>query len=160
MRINRPDGIAQENRSHPFFILLRKFADEQQREAIDLTKSFIITSVMLGVMALAACITLVDGISSIIFILPCMTITIYLIYRRYRTIQLLLHDNAFDEVDHMIHSNDYQLSNINMEKMINMMNQCTEVTGRIKALRGYLYESSAILVAIELVFIIYRFVER
>lgn len=136
MKINRPDGISQENRSHPFFILLRKFADTQKDEANVITKNFILYGILgLGMALFTVIMTLLEldvGFYPLVVALGYLSLTIITIYRRYRSLQMILKSNSFEEVDHMIYSNDYQLCNLNMEKLVNMIAYCAQITGRME----------------------------
>lgn len=133
MRINRPDGISQENRSHPFFIMLRKFADSQKDEAIYTSRDFVYTAIVQIVFPI---ITMSMAFLDPLFIIVgvgLLLVSLGMIRHRYKTLQTLLSTTIFQDVDYMIHSNDFQLSNLNMEKIINDITRCAETTGRLKA---------------------------
>lgn len=133
MRISRPDGISQENRSHPFFIMLRKFADEQYEVASYATNLYIrylaSALVVCAVAVIASATAFINVIPLVIF----MALALYLPdIKRYRDFKELLHSTCFNDVERMIFSNDYQLSHLNMEETINTMVKCTRVTGSIE----------------------------
>lgn len=138
MRINRPDGISQENRSHPFFILLRRFSDEQREMAMRCSKDFVLYSIFTGLVFLPLLFTLFFDWVYVIAPLSLLTGYGFIIRDRYQHLKNLLASTNYDEVEHMIYSNDYQMTNLNMEKMINMMTQCTRITG---GLQSFLYET-------------------
>ena len=133
MRINRPDGISQENRSHPFFILLRKFADEQYEVASYATHFYIRYLIGMGVVI---AIGIVSSLTAFIEVFPLVVVGVLALYlpdiKRYRDFKRLLSETCFNEVERMIFSNDYQLSHLNMEEIINTMVKCTRVTGSIE----------------------------
>lgn len=131
MRINRPDGISQENRSHPFFILLRKFADTQRDEAEKTAKAFLTSSLICMIASILTNLILFFNPILMVITIPMVVINGFTIYHRYRNLQDLLASNSFKEVDQMIYSNDFQTTNLNMEKMINEMTRCTEITGKM-----------------------------
>lgn len=133
MRINRPDGISQENRSHPFFILLRKFADIQRDEAEKTAKVFLSSSLMCMIVSILTNAILFLNPLLMVITIPLVIINAFTIYHRYQNLQDLLASNSFKEVDQMIYSNDFQTTNLNMEKMINEMTRCTEITGKMVA---------------------------
>lgn len=136
MRVDRPDGISQSNRSHPFFIILRKFSDEQKETANVLTRD------LLKGLALLISSFIISLIISILFypknlLLQGILLFIqgYVAYQWYRKTKNLLSQNEFETVEHMIFSNDYQLTNLNMESIINMISHCNRITGEMYQLQ-------------------------
>jgi hypothetical protein len=136
MRTSRPDGISQENRSHPFFILLRRFADAQREEALKTTKSFIANAVVECVVTCAVLfITALFCRSHVCTALGVLLALIFSLGIRYMHCQEILSNVIFTEVEHMIYSNDYQYQSLNNELLINKMVQCKEAIGEIREFR-------------------------
>ena len=132
MRINRPDGISQENRSHPFFILLRKFADEQHELAISISKNLVRYIIITNLVVFFGLLTMIADWSYLFITLGLLIITNYGSYCKYTRFQSLLSENVFEEVSQMIYTNEYQLSNLNMEKLVNTMGDCRHTTGQME----------------------------
>ena len=132
MRINRPDGISQENRSHPFFILLRKFADEQHELAISISKNLVRYIIITNLVMLFGLLLMIADWRYVFITLGLLIIVNYGSYCRYTRFQSLLSENVFEEVSQMIYSNEYQLSNLNMEKLVNTMVTCRHTTGQME----------------------------
>lgn len=162
MRISRPDGISQENRSHPFFILLRKFADEQAEVTTTASRMYIRYLIVMLIALIAAGIASVTIFIQVFPMVVLAAISIYLpdIYR-YKEFKRLLNDTCFAEVERMIFSNDYQLSHLNMESTINTMVKCTRVTGAINQImnevRSSIYASILFMMGIAIA-ILYKVV--
>lgn len=152
MRINRPDGISQENRSHPFFIMLRRFSDEEMEKAEILTRFFVSYLVLVIASVIMAIITIATGMTGdcvILVFVPYVGLRA-MDFMRYRQLRSLISATCFKDVERMIFSNDYQLSNLNMEEIINTMTRCARVIGAMDQLHDELRRA----VRIECIFIL------
>lgn len=136
MRTNRPSGISQENRSHPFFIILRKFADEQKKLAHDVMKDIIKSGAITMFPGLVMwSVSPLDSISWFVSILYTLLMGVNYILT-YRDFQRTIAKTTYSEVNNMIFSDEYQYQSLNNEQLINMMNDCTRVNGEIIAYKA------------------------
>ena len=161
MRTNRPSGISQENRSHPFFILLRRFSEEQSKLAHDIMKRLITAGgVSIAPGLIMWSISPLDAISWFISILYVTLMGLNFIFT-FRDLQRTLAKTVYSEVESMIYSDEYQYQSLNNEQLINMMNDCTRVNGELSAykarIRTMIIHSMITAVIICIAMLIYRF---
>lgn len=124
------------------------------------SKTFLVSLFQHGIIIFILLGSAASYLPNLIIVLPLVSIFAYMTYSNYRQLQLLLHNNVFDEVDHMIHSNEYQLSNLNMEKMVNTMNRCAEATGKLIQYRLDVRNTSIYHIFIGVLVMIYPFLIR
>lgn len=125
-RTNRPDGISQSNRTHPFFIILRRYAGDEEKQLVKLTKAFIIYAVfgivfpivLWGPIILVFERRLWPCIIAMLLINVC---SIIYVYRKWRRMGL---GCIFPKVENMIFSNDYRDAQLNVEEVMEMTIQC------------------------------------
>lgn len=143
MRTSRPDGISQENRTHPFFILLRNAARQQDELSVKLVKRFVIqASVSIGATLILWLINPLSVIGSAIAIEYLIFQIIYWLYRL-RSLKKLLAMSCVNEVNAMIYSNDYQYQSLNNEQLINTLNDARQLIGEFEEFHRS-YKSDAI----------------
>lgn len=137
-----PNGISQQNRTHPFFIILRRFADEQKDLSEKAARRFISILVLEGLMtifvpATVHCVSI--GLSLLMLrrcglaIVGSLLVLFPYSLRRYQRLKALLGQMTYGDVDHMIYSNDYQAASLNYEDIINRVTACTAVNGELKS---------------------------
>lgn len=132
MRTSRPDGISQENRTHPFFILLRNAARRQDELSVKLVKRFVIQAcVSIGAALILWLINPLSAIGCVIAIEYLIFQIIYWLYRL-RSLKKLLAMSCVNEVNAMIYSNDYQYQSLNNEQLINTLNDARQLIGEFE----------------------------
>lgn len=136
MRTDRPQGISQTNRTHPFFILLRLCAEEQQ----DLCEKAIRDMLFYGSIRTALTLFILftafkHGPIVLIFFGFFCALNIYLFLKQWHELKKLIYQNQYQKVDHMIYSNDYQMAALNNEELINMLTQMNRINGHIERIR-------------------------
>lgn len=130
MRMSRPNGISQENRSHPFFIILRKIAENQRFTSERLTKKLITHTGW----HIAVCLLfwLINPLAISNILIVGGTGCLQLAYFEWELAMLkkIVKACCYTEVEQMIYSNDYQYQSLSNEQLVNMMNDANRVMGR------------------------------
>lgn len=144
MKINRPEGISQANRSNPYFIILRRVSDIQIQLAEKCAKTFVenlaISSILCVSMVLISAIILVLTTSTTLT----MMITIVnaigscLLFKCLEDIKSEMYGAlskcTYKDVDQMIFTNEYQTASINQEMIFNMFQDASEVNGDLRTI--------------------------
>lgn len=135
MRTNIPHGMSQNNRAHPFFILLRKFADTEEKAFRRLAEYQY------------RCL-LFYSIASFLFLLtalcnhytPFLSIPVFGLgyWFRLRTIEFLP-NLTFPKVNAMLMGDDYSGATLNYETVINLIGNANWNIGKMESLYSVMH---------------------
>lgn len=144
MKINRPEGISQANRSNPYFIVLRKVTDIQIQLAEDCAQTFVenlaITTIVGIVGIILPAIILTIFTSTLLSMMTSIVnvASAYIIFKILQDIKESMYDAllrcSYKEVDQMIFTNEYQSAAINQEMIFNMFQEACEVNGDLRTI--------------------------
>lgn len=137
MRTNRPEGIFQGNRTEPFFILLRHYADEQKEEAMKLTKEFLIFTVLQGVIGIIPIIISIFHLKTLPFAVAIAMIVAAVSIVNYFHLKTQLADLMMKEVDRLLQTDEYRYAAVNNEELFNKAAYTLKKTGGLIELRRY-----------------------
>ena len=159
MKTNLPDGISQQNRTHPYFIMLRNQNDRQQ-ELIRRTVHSFLTNLLAtcGVVLIGALVILLlsgslttKTIEPYRFLLATVAVGIVMVYNfviRYRTMTSIIAQNINGRVNQMLYSNEFQSAILNHEEVLNLMMSCNDINGQLNQFRrSYAVNSVTVVMA-------------
>lgn len=161
MKTNLPDGISQQNRTHPYFIMLRNQNDEQQRLSrtvvhrflTDLIRTSFLTIVGAGLILLigALCNIVVPVMNCIVMAIAGPTVLAVHYGGRYRRLQRILSQQTNVRVEQMLYSNEFQSAILNHEEVLNLMMQCNRVSGMLDSFSSDIDQQAVTVIVTELI---------
>jgi hypothetical protein len=132
MRTSRPDGISQENRSHSFFIILRNVAEDQKKVSANSMKLLVKDCILETIIPIVL-FWVINPLSWFTYVMMFFYL-MYMVFhfmQRYGELKDIVAVCCFNEVDHIIYSNDYQYQELSVMELTNMMNDAFRVIGRL-----------------------------
>jgi len=161
MKTNLPDGISQQNRTHPYFIMLRNQNDEQQRLSravvhrflTDLLRTSFLTIVGAGLILLIG--TLYRNVIPVAnyFAMAVAVPTVLAVHYggRYRRLKRILSQQTNVRVEQMLYSNEFQSAILNHEEVLNLMMQCNRVSGMLDNFSSDIDQQAVTIIVTELI---------
>lgn len=162
MKTNLPDGISQQNRTHPYFILLRNQNDEQQQLIRSVVHRFLTDAIrtafisIIGGMLLQLLVVAVfrHMVSLRNYLAILVTISVVLSFHyigSYRRLRGILSCQTNGRIEQMLYSNEFQSAILNHEEVLNLMMQCNRVSGMLIAFDEDIGRQSRAIVAVSMV---------
>ena len=134
VRTMRPEGISQENRTNPFFVILRKLAEEQMTLSSKITTELISRSIILCICPFFLAIHAYQYISVILLSLALSALFALYAYLQITRMKTILEESVVETVSQMIFSNDYQFASLNNEELVNMAVRTNWINGHLSEL--------------------------
>lgn len=137
MRTSIPHGMSEPNRIHPFFIILRRYAEAEEVESRKMLKWFGGFFTMLVVTAIMLLVVINDGkgfLAGLPWLIIIAGLYLYLFIKATQEVRLILDNCSFPKVNQMLHSDDYATADLNYEKIYNMTCACADNVGEITIL--------------------------
>lgn len=161
MKTNLPDGISQQNRTHPYFIMLRNQNDEQQRLSravvhrflTDLLRTSFLTIVGAGLILLigALCRNVIPVANYFAMAVAVPTVLAVHYGGRYRRLKRILSQQTNVRVEQMLYSNEFQSAILNHEEVLNLMMQCNRVSGMLDNFSSDIDQQAVTIIVTELI---------
>lgn len=128
MITNIPRGMSQDNRAHPFFIILRRYTEEEEFETKRMTKTMLLHLLcpLIGILPLFL------APWGRFFASAMMIAWLVKSIQQYWQFRAILANTSFPKVNHMLFGNDYSMSPLNYEEVINMIGAVNMNLGRIR----------------------------
>lgn len=155
MKINRPEGISQANRSNPYFILLRKASDEQIELANSAAQQYVkntLSLLIVTIISIILPIILVVVKGDTVYISASFAIFLINLLNIYRSRELskvlneALKQCTFKDVDSMIFTNEYQVAAINQEYIFNLFTLTCKVNGILTNIYEVLHKEFTLII--------------
>ena len=162
MKTNLPDGISQQNRTHPYFIMLRNQNDEQQRLSrtvvhrflTDLLRTSFLTVVGAGLIILIGavlCHRVIPVMNCLVMAVAIPAVLAVHYGGRYRRLKRILSQQTNVRVEQMLYSNEFQSAILNHEEVLNLMMQCNRVSGMLDNFSSDIDQQAVTVVVAELI---------
>ena len=161
MKTNLPDGISQQNRTHPYFIMLRNQNDEQQRLSrtvvhrflTDLLRTSFLTVVGAGLIILigALCHHVIPVTNCLAMAVAVPAVLAIHYVGRYRRLKRILSRQTNVRVEQMLYSNEFQSAILNHEEVLNLMMQCNRVSGMLENFSSDIDQQAVTVIVTELI---------
>lgn len=131
MRTSLPHGMNQNNRTHPFFIILRKFSTKEEKLFRDNINLLLWSIIIMEPMIFCASMLNGDSWGYLLMIVA----GVYLAAIAINLLRWLPKNLIFPKVNRMISSDDYSGAILNYENVINMIGVCNYNTGMLESIR-------------------------
>lgn len=138
MKTNIPHGINQTNRAHPFFIVLRKYAEEEEQEyhevLVSLGRLIIVSIADIAIMIAAIVFNQIENFYVAIVASTFMSLFTAVNFKYY--MRDILSNLVFPKVNKMIFSDDYSGAILNYENIFNMVALVNDNIGEMRSFRS------------------------
>lgn len=137
MRTSLPHGMNQQNRIHPYFLILRKYAEREEIETNHLIGHTLgRESVSFAVLPFFFTVLLTSNVPAWVqFGTVALSIFTWAIvaYKNIKMVSLILNNAVFPKVNRMLASDDYQAADLNYENVFNLICNCADNLGECRA---------------------------